>query len=85
MNIVSISTLKQQTTRLINRLASQKEPIVIAQRSKPKAVLVDHKYFTALEEAVVDLTDAREAEKARGEPRVLLSDYIRKRWSKKRA
>lgn len=68
--IVSISDLKQNTATWIDFVSSHQQPIIISKHATPSAVIVDHDYFVALEEAVMDLTDALEAEKAKHEPRV---------------
>lgn len=62
---LSISQLRQNATKAINDVISRQEPTIIMKRSRPKAVLVDIDYYQALEEAVLDLTDAQEAETAR--------------------
>ena len=49
-----------------------------------KVVLVDINYFSALEEAVFDLTDSIEAEKAKKEKRNSFNSYLKKRWGKTR-
>lgn len=82
MNLLSISDLRQNVAKIVDKLAT-KEPLIIMKRSKPQAVLVSHEYFTALEQSVLDLTDALEAEKAKKEPTVTLADYVKKRWPPK--
>lgn len=77
---VSISELRKNVARAVRLVAKKGESLVILQRSKPRAVLADFDYFNALEEAVMDLTDAAEAERAKKEPRILLKDYVKKRW-----
>ncbi|MCH7641160.1 type II toxin-antitoxin system Phd/YefM family antitoxin [Patescibacteria group bacterium] len=77
---ISISKLRQNTSKVINSVVKRGEPLTILSRSEPKAVIADFDYFNALEEAVLDLTDTKEAEKAKKEPRTTLSSYIKKRW-----
>ncbi|KKR31386.1 MAG: Prevent-host-death family protein [Candidatus Gottesmanbacteria bacterium GW2011_GWA2_41_12] len=81
-NTLSISELRANTAQAIDNVSNKKEPTVILQRSEPKAVLVDIDYFNALEEAVLDLTDAQEAEKAKKEKKISLKIYLKKRWGK---
>ena len=53
--------------------------------SRPRSYrhqVVTIEYFQALEEAVFDLTDAKEAEKAKKEKRSPLDLYLKKRWGK---
>jgi len=76
----SVSQLRQQTAKAINLVNKQKKSAVILQRSQPKAVLVDYDYYLALEEAVLDLTDSQEAQRAKKEPRESFSSYVKKRW-----
>lgn len=77
---ITISDLRQNAAAAVNDVVVNQRPTVILQRSRPKAVLVDVDYFQALEDAVLDLSDAQEAEQAKSEPKNLLSDYIKKRW-----
>lgn len=76
----SVSELRKRIARAVEDVSKRGEPLVILQRSKPKAVLADFEYFKALEEAVLDLTDSREAEKAKKEPRIPLEKYVKDRW-----
>lgn len=77
---IPISKLRQQATQAIRQVVEKQMPMVILQRSTPRAVLVDLDYFQSLEEAVFDLTDAKEAEKAKGEKARSLSAYLKDRW-----
>jgi prevent-host-death family protein len=78
MQTVSISDFRQNITGTINAIGDQ--PITIFQRSKPKAVIVDADYFQSLEDAVLDLTDSVEAEKAKKETKQNFQNYVSKRW-----
>lgn len=77
---ITISQLRQNVADAINTVIASQQPMVILQRSNPTAVLVDARYFQALEDAVLDATDAREADKAKTENRVSFQTYIEKRW-----
>lgn len=77
---ITISQLRQNAADAINTVIAAQQPTVILQRSRPTAVLVDIAYFQALEEAVLDVTDAREAQKAKAEERVPFRAYVKKRW-----
>ncbi|MBI4157446.1 type II toxin-antitoxin system Phd/YefM family antitoxin [Candidatus Woesebacteria bacterium] len=83
MDLISISDLRQKIADLVDRVSIGEEPFTIMKRSHPKAVLVGHDYFTSLEEAVLDLTDAKEAEKAKSEPKTPFVGYAKRRWSGK--
>lgn len=82
-NTISISELRQDATNLINLAISGQNPLIVMQRSKPKAVLVDYLYFQALEEAIMDLTDNQEAERAKLEPTESFDKYFGKRFETK--
>jgi len=82
---LSISDLRQRATAIINTVVKTQTPTIIFQRSKPKVVLVDVNYFQALEEAVLDLSDANEAEKAKQEEKIPFTNYLKKRWGKSSA
>ena len=82
-NTISISELRQDATNLINLAISGQSPLIVMQRSKPKAVLVDYLYFQALEEAIMDLTDSQEAERAKLEPIKSFDKYFEKRFGSK--
>lgn len=79
-NTISISELRQDATNLINLAVSQQNPLIVMQRSKPKVVVVDYRYFQALEEAIMDLTDNQEAEKSKLEPTDSFDKYFEKRF-----
>lgn len=79
-NTLPISKLRHQAKRAVDQVVATQEPLTILYRSRPKAVLVDVNYFNALEEAVVDMTDAKEAERAKSEETGSLDEYIAKRW-----
>jgi len=83
MNIISISDFRNKAADFISQAADLQKTFTIMQRSKPKAVLVNHDYYQALEQAVIDLTDAREADKAKKEPTIKFSSYLKKRWPTK--
>jgi prevent-host-death family protein len=79
---LSISQLRQKATQAISTAVDRQTPVIVLQRSRPRAILVDLAYFQALEEAVLDLTDAKEAERAKKEKREPLSSYLKRRWGK---
>lgn len=80
---LSISQLRQNVAQSIDDVVEKQEPMIILKRSIPKAILVDIKYFQALEDAVLDMSDSKEAEKSKNESRTPFSSYINKRWGKK--
>ena len=50
INTVSISNLKQNTSKVIGKVREEGGSLVILQRSKVAAVLVDPDYYDILEE-----------------------------------
>ena len=82
-NTLSVSDLRKNTASVIASIVKTQKPKVIMQRSKPKVVLVDVDYFDSLESAFFDITDSREAKKAKSEKKDLLDKYIEKRWATK--
>lgn len=80
MLTITISQLRQNAAAAINTVVALQKPTIILQRSLPTAVLVDAHYFQALEEAVLDTGDAREATLAKTEERNSFRNYIKKRW-----
>lgn len=76
---VSITELKQDTAGVVRRVSAQK-PILILQRSRVTAVLVDPKYFEKLEKALEDASDIRAIEERKNEPGVPLDEYFMKRF-----
>lgn len=83
LNSVTISELRRNVAQVMKNMVREKTPYVIMQRSKPKAVLVEYDYYNALEEAVLDLTDSREADRAKSEPKDDFLKYYQQRWDKK--
>ena len=79
---IPITRLKQDTAGVISDVTKKGISAVVMQRSQPKVVIADYEYFNALEEAVIDLADARDAEKRKGGPTILLEEYAKKRWGK---
>ena len=81
---LSISELRQHVSKIVDAVSTRQEPAIILKRSQPKAVLVDIDYFQSLEEAVMDATDVKEAEKAKREKKRPFGLYLKKRWGKTR-
>ena len=46
-------------------------------------MIVDFEYYNALEDSVLDLSDAKEADMAKKEERVDFKEYFEKRFGKK--
>lgn len=79
-DIISITTLKQNTADVIKKVKS--EPIMVVQRSEPAAVLISPGYFKELERAREDLEDLQAIEERKNEPRIPFDKYFKKRFLK---
>lgn len=80
---VSITDLKQNTSGVVNRVRTSKEPILVIQNSEPAAVIVDPNHYESLEEAFEDLLDLRSIKETEDEPTISLEEYYKKRFGKK--
>ena len=81
INTVSITDLKQNTAGIIKKVQEGKS-VVILQRSQVAAVLVDPKYFEALEQSLEDAIDLKAIEERKNEPTVSFDEYFIKRFGK---
>lgn len=82
MNTVSITDLKQNTASVINKIKAGGKPMVVLQRSKPAAILVDPKYWESIEQALEDAEDIQAIEDRKDEPTVSLDEYFIKRFKR---
>lgn len=78
INSVSITQLKQNTAGILGKVKSDKLPIVVYQRSKAAAVIVDPQYFEKLEQALEDVSDLRAIEERKNEPRIPFEEVAKK-------
>lgn len=78
INSVSITELKQNTAGVLGKVKSGKKPIVVFQRSKATAVIVDPEYFERMEQALEDASDLRVIEERKNEPTVPFEDVAKK-------
>lgn len=77
---ITISELRDNLAKTIEKLSSEKKSFVISQRSRPKAILADYEYFTALEESLMDYIDEKDIKARKNEPSRPLKDYIKERF-----
>ncbi len=70
INTVSVTDLKQNIAGVIKKVKSNGKPMVIIQRSRPAAVLVDPQYYEALEKALEDKIDLQVITDRKNEPRI---------------
>lgn len=82
INTISITDLKQNTSKVIKKVNSEGKSVIILQRSKATAVLVDPKYYETLEQALEDMIDLKAIEERKNEPTVSFDDYFTKRFGK---
>lgn len=82
INTVSITDLKQNTSKIIGKVRAEGKSLVILQRSKAAAVLVDPEYYDILEEALEDLADLRTIEERKNDPTLDFDEYFTKRFGK---
>ena len=82
INTVSITDLKQNTSKVIGKVKEEGKSLVILQRSKAAAVLVDPDYFDILEEALEDLVDLKAIEERKNDATIDLDKYFVKRFGR---
>ena len=70
INAVSITDLKQNTSKIIKKVRAEGRSLIILQRSKAAAVLVDPDYFDILEESLENASDLKSIEERKNEPKV---------------
>jgi len=78
INTVSITELKQNTAGVLGKIKSGKKHIVVLQRSKAAAVIVDPEYFEKMEQALEDAADLRAIEERKNEPGISLEEVAKK-------
>lgn len=77
INTISITDLKQNTSSVVKKLKKEGKSVVILQRSKIAAILVDPNYFSILEESLEDLIDLKAIEDRKKEKRIPLKEVIK--------
>lgn len=78
INTASVTDLKQNTAGILKKIRSSGASIVVLQRSKPAAVLMDPDYYRILEEALEDLEDLRAIEERKNEPEIPFKEVAKK-------
>lgn len=78
INTVSVTDLKQNTSQVVGKVQKGTKSLLILQRSKPAAVLVDPEYYSVLEQALEDLEDLRVIEERQNEARISLDAAAKK-------
>ncbi|HXP60339.1 MAG TPA: type II toxin-antitoxin system Phd/YefM family antitoxin [Dongiaceae bacterium] len=77
-----VTTLKRRATDIISSLARNGDPILITQRGRPAAYLVDVETFEALNEKLAVLEHIGRGERAIEEGRIVPHKDARKRLSR---
>ena len=70
INAVSITDLKQNTSKIIKKVRAEGRSLIILQRSKAAVVLVDPDYFDILEESLENASDLKSIEERKNELKV---------------
>lgn len=77
-----VTNLKRRATEIIDELSEHGEPVLITQRGKPAAYLVDLKTFARMRERMRILDGVARGEKALLEGRVVSHAAAKKRMSR---
>lgn len=77
-----VTALKRKATHIIDLLAKDRDPVLITQRGRPAAYLVDVETFEGLNEKLAILENLGRGERAVGEGRVVSHCNARKRMSR---
>lgn len=84
VNTVSITSLRQDATAILDNVNKSKKPAFIFQRSSLKAVILGADQYYSLEEVIEDYYDGLRAQEIAKEPGgIEINEYIAKRWGKK--
>lgn len=78
INTVSITDLKQNTSKIIGKVREEGKSLVILQRSKAAAVLVNPDYYDILEEALENAVDLKTIEERKKESKVPFEKVAKK-------
>lgn len=78
LHTVSITDLKQNTATIIKRLTAGGKPVIVLQRSKPAAILVDPKYWESIEAALEEAEDIQAIHDRKDEPTIPFEEVAKK-------
>lgn len=81
--MIPVTKLRQNAADVITQVLTTGTNAIVMQRSQPKVVIADYAYFMALQEDLMNLIDAQDAEIAKEEPTIKIEDYAQKRWRSK--
>ena len=77
-----VTSLKRRATKIISNLAKDRDPILITQRGRPAAYLVDIETFEGLNQRLAILESIGRGERALDERRTVSHREARKRMAK---
>ena len=77
-----VTTLKRRATEIIDELNKDGRPVLITQRGKPAAYLVDVENFELMQRRIEILEGIARGEQAIREGKVLTHAEVKKRWAK---
>jgi prevent-host-death family protein len=77
-----VTTLKRRATEIIDELNKDGAPVLITQRGRPAAYLVDVESFELMQRRIESLEGIARGEQAIREGRTLTHAEVKKRWAK---
>jgi prevent-host-death family protein len=77
-----VTTLKRRATEIIDELNKDGRPVLITQRGKPAAYLVDVESFESMQHQLEILEGIIRGERDIREGRTLTQAQVKKRWAK---
>lgn len=77
-----VTTLKRRATNIISALARSRDPVLITQRGRPAAYLVDVETFEGLNQKLAILESIGRGERAIEQGRVISHKEAKKRMAK---
>ena len=79
MDILSSSKVRNNLALILNKLEEKKEPVIITQYSRPRAVLIDYEIYKSIMERLEDLEDIRDMKSAKKEKGRPFKNYLAER------
>ena len=78
LSTASITDLKQNTAKIINKIKEGGKSVAILQRSQVAAVLVDPEYYSILEQALENSEDIKSIDERKSESTVSFEEVANK-------
>jgi prevent-host-death family protein len=70
LNTVSITDLKQNTSKIVGEVKSSGQDVTVMQRSRPTVTLIDAQKYQDLIRRLEDFEDIRSIEESKNEPHI---------------